>query len=346
MSKVRIGIIGAGGIVQIQHLPFLKGYEEVELVSICDIDRDKAGAVAQKFQIPHFHRQAEDLLVRKDIDAVLICTPNNCHLPMVLAALENEKHVLVEVPISRNYSEAKRMIEAAEKADKILMVALNYRFRPDSIIMKNFISEGELGEVFLIRAGLMKRMSESSLPAWKYDPRLAGGGVLMDLGIQMLDLCLWLIDFPPLNSVDTRTFDLISKNKTEDQASVFLKIEGGRLIAVDVGRNLPSQQNISYTVIHGEKGTAWLNPLRIHRELHGQTMELNPGRQFTPLELYNRSYENEVKHFVESIKYERQSLVNESEILTVMKLVELSYSSAKEGKEMIFEDEKVVAIED
>jgi predicted dehydrogenase len=75
-------------------------------------------------------------------------------------------------------------------------------------------------------------------------------------------------------------------------------------------------------------------------------MELNPGRQFTPLELYNRSYENEVKHFVESIKYERQSLVNESEILTVMKLVELSYSSAKEGKEMIFEDEKVVAIED
>ncbi|NQS96947.1 MAG: Gfo/Idh/MocA family oxidoreductase [candidate division Zixibacteria bacterium] len=334
MNKTRIGIIGTGGITQVKHLPFLSNYDEAEVVAICDIDRNKAGAVAQKFKVPHFFRQAEDILARDDIDAVFVCTPTNSHMSMTLAALEAGKHVFVEKPIARTSAEAQRMVDAAESTGRLLMTAMYHRFRPDSLVLKNFIDEEKLGEVFMIRSGWMKRSSGAERPEWMLDPRFSGGGVMMDLGIPMLDLCLWFLNFPEILSVDARTFNRIIKSEVEDEAALFLKLRDGRLITVDVGWSIPAQNTIAFTVIHGEKGTAWLNPLRINRELHGQLMELSPGKQYTPIELYHRSFENTVRHFIESVRNGRQPISSGQMSLDVMEIVEMIYRSAKEKREI------------
>jgi predicted dehydrogenase len=253
-------------------------------------------------------------------------------MPMALAAFHAGKHVMVERPIGRTFAEAERMVKAADKAGKFLMVAMNHRFRPDSMILQNFIDEGELGDIFLIRSGWMKRASESGHPHWKYDPRFSGGGVMMDLGIQMLDLCLWLLRFPQVIGVSAKYFHSIMKKKVEDQICVFLRLEKGKLITVDAGWNLPAQQTIAFTVIHGEKGTAWLNPLRIHRRLHDTLMELTPGKRYTHIELYQRSFENEVRHFVESVRNNQEPISSGRESLKVMKIMDMIYHSAKEDR--------------
>lgn len=333
MSKVRLGIIGTGGIVQIQHLPFLRDYSEVDLVAICDIDRLKAGAVAEKFHIEHTYRQADDLFKREDIDAVLISTPNNSHMPMALAAFEAQKHVLIERPIARNLNEAERMVKAAKQAGCNLMVAMNHRFRPDSLIMQNLISEEELGEVYHVNAAWMKRKTDSRRPAWMLDPTFSGGGVMMDLGIQMLDLCLWLVGGQEVERVKARCYN-IHTDKVEDHVSACLTLKDNKSITVQVAWDIPSSHTIAYTTIHGEKGTAWLNPLRINRELHGQMMELSPGTQYSRMELYERSYENEMKHFIESVRDGRKPVSSGSESLKVMKALEMIYRSAAEGREV------------
>jgi len=133
MQKIKIGVIGAGGIAQVQHIPALKQMEDVEIAAICDTERLKAGVVAQKFGIPHSYRLAEDLLSREEIDAALITTPNNTHLPMALAAFQAKKHVFIERPMARTAHESERMVKASEKAGKLIMVGMNHRFRPPSL---------------------------------------------------------------------------------------------------------------------------------------------------------------------------------------------------------------------
>jgi len=332
MKKLRLGIIGAGGIVQLRHLPFLSAYEDVEVVAIADTDRLKAGAVADKFGVKHNFRLADDLVARSDIDAVIITTPNNTHLSMSLAAFAAKKHVLVERPMARNYSEAKRMVEAADAAGCRLMVAMNHRFRPDSLILQNLISKNELGKVYHIKAGWLKKLGSSNRPDWTLNPRISGGGVMMDLGIQLLDLSLWIIGLPNVEGVIAKLYNRTLNAKVEDYASVCMLTDNDCSINLEAAWEIPSKHTLVHTIIHGENGLAWLNPLRIHRLMHGDIMELTPGKQYNTTELYDKSYENEIRHFVESVRSGRQPVSSGEENLKVMRALEMIYRSAKEKR--------------
>lgn len=339
MHKVRVGIIGAGGIAQVQHIPALKQFDDAEITAICDTERLKAGVVAQKFGVPHSYRLAEDLLSREEIDAVIITTPNNTHLPMALAAFQSKKHVFIERPIARTAHEAERMVKAADKAGKILMVGMNHRFRPDTLILQNLISEGQLGKIYHIRAGWMKNSAGSSKPPWVLEPRFSGGGVMMDLGVQLLDLCLWLAGSMKIKAVKAKMHFQILKAKVEDHISFAADMDDGTSIVVDAAWDIPSKHTIAYTMVFGEKGAAWLNPLRINQEMHGHMMELSPGKQYTRTELFVRSYENELKHFLECVRNNHPPISSGVENLQIMKITEAVYRSAREGKEVVFEGE-------
>src|SRR5213592_2412165 len=137
-------------MAQISHIPALKRTEGLELVALCDRDAEKAGRVAQKFQIARSHTRIEDLL-DDDIDAVDICTPNFLHAPMATAALEAGKHVLCERPLARSGDEAQQMLKAARKSDRVLMCAVQHSFRADAQLLRKFIDKGDLGEVFFAK---------------------------------------------------------------------------------------------------------------------------------------------------------------------------------------------------
>src|SRR5215203_2733015 len=193
-SNVRIGVVGAGAIAQLAHLPVLAKMRGAELVAICDNDRPKARGLADRFGVPDVFTDIEDLLEVDEIDAVVVATPNHLHEPHVLTALAAKRHVLCERPLSLSSRGVERILAAAARTGCIVTVANNHRYRTDVQTLSRFISGGELGKIAAMRGGAyhLKRPSEG----WRHRRAEAGGGAFLDLGVPLLDLALWLADFP------------------------------------------------------------------------------------------------------------------------------------------------------
>ncbi|MDI6809365.1 MAG: Gfo/Idh/MocA family oxidoreductase [Candidatus Eisenbacteria bacterium] len=332
-KTVRIGIIGAGAIAQVEHIPALKKLKDVEIVAICDHDEERAQRVAQKFGIERVVEDYEELVRMDDIDGVHICTPNFLHAPMTVAALSYGKNVLCEKPLARNALEAEEMVKAAEKAKKILMPAVNNRFRADSRLLKKFVEKGELGQILYAKTGWLRRPTEWRDSAWHGDKKVSGGGVLMDLGVHMLDLCLWLMGNPGVVSVTASTYSKAGKRDVEDSATCFLRLEGGATVTLEVSWTLLLESNFGYLNLYGRSGVALLNPLRIHKEMHGTLANVTPSVEPTR-NIHKQSYEAEIEHFVDCVRKGETPVSSAKEGLEVMRVVDAIYKSAETKKEV------------
>jgi predicted dehydrogenase len=147
-GKLRVALMGVGAIAQVVHLPVLDDLDEVELAGVCDVDNVRANALAARFGIPHIFRKDEEVFRSDLIDAIIICTPSYLHEEQAIAALEAGKHVLVEKPLALSPESVERVIAVAERTGRTLMVAMNNRYRPDTVALRPFAQNGELGEVF------------------------------------------------------------------------------------------------------------------------------------------------------------------------------------------------------
>ena len=337
MSKqIRIGILGAGGISQLVHIPILKKHKSAELVAIADLEYERAVRVAERFKIPSFYRDPEKLFERDDIDAIHINTPTNSHLALTLAALSAGKHVLVEKPIARKAEEAHRMVEAAKTANRKLMVAMNLRFRPDSMVLHNFIEGRELGKVRIARAAWLKRKANWSRSPWLSNSRISGGGVMMDLGIQLLDVCLWLLGNPRVLRISA----IMMKDRlglpVEDTVVAFYSLQGGAILILNASWAYMSDENVAFTTFSGDKGMAQLDPLKITKEIHGSLVNVTPaGAQLRSQNLYKRSYEYEIDHFVKLLLKESKPISTGKEAAAIMEVVEATYRAAAENREVV-----------
>jgi len=334
VDDLRIAVIGAGATAQVIHIPIWKKLPGVQLIAICDINKAKARWVAEKLKIPRAFSDDQELLKLDEIDAVDICTPNHMHMPVTLDALSAKKHVLVEKPMARNYEEAKRMVEAAKKAKKLLMAAMNVRFRPDAMALKQFVDGGELGKVFYAKSGWLRRKEKWHDRSWFVDPEISGGGVFMDLGIQMLDVSLWLMGNKKAKSVVASTYNLITKLGVEDSAAAFIRLEDDSTLTVEVSWTLLTERDFLYTNLFGTQGGALLNPLRVHKELHGNLVNVTPTKMDTTANLYKKSYENELAHFIQCLRGEETLISSGEESLERLRITEAVYRSAQTGQEV------------
>jgi len=139
MKKVRVALVGAGGISQIVRIPAIKKIEDAELVALCDIDETKVGFIADKYDIKNVYYDIQILLKNEKIDAIFICTPNNLHYPMALAALENGIPALVEKPVALNYEQTERLAKKSRETKTPLIIGMNNRFREDAVVLKDFL---------------------------------------------------------------------------------------------------------------------------------------------------------------------------------------------------------------
>ena len=334
-KKLRIGILGAGGISQLVHIPILKKHKYADLVAIADLEYEKVASVAEKFKIPDFYSDPDELFRRDDIDAVHINTPTNSHLALALAALSAGKHVLVEKPIARRAEEAVRMVEAAKQANRKLMVAMNLRFRADSMILHDFVEGGELGKVKIVRAGWLKRKATWSRNPWLANNRISGGGVMMDLGLPLLDVCLWLLGNPKVMRVTASMMKDRLGLPVEDTVCAFYTLYGGGTLALNVTWSYMSDGNDAYTIFSGDKGMAELDPLKITKEIRGNLVNVTPaGKQLRTQNLYKRSYEYEIDHFLKLLMRETRALSPGKEAVNLMNVVEATYRSASENREV------------
>lgn len=333
-KRVRVGIIGCGAIAQIVHFPILSRMEDVEITAIADNDKTKVAALADKYRIANFYTDYEKLLAREDVEAVIICTPNHTHSPITLASLGAGKHVMVEKPISRTYDEAKSMADEAKKRKRTLMIGMNHRFRPDAMVLKNFVKGKELGKIFYCKSGWLRRRGSWNESEWARKKTMAGGGVFMDLGIPMLDLSLWLMEFPKVKSVFSATYNHYQKEGIEDSATVMVRFESDAVLSLEVSWTLLMENDFMYTNLFGTAGGALLNPLRIHKEMHGNLVNVTPTKVEKAENNYKKSYEYELKHFVECLKHDRPVMSNAEEALEIMRISEAIYQSAKEKREV------------
>jgi len=331
-KTLRIGLVGVGAAAQINHIPALKRLEGVEIVALCDRDPEKAARVAQKFGVPQSSGRFDDLLANDELDAVDLCTPNFLHAPMATAALEAGKHVLCERPLARSAEEAAAMTRAAKKSDRVLMCALQHRFRADAQLLKKFVEKGDLGELFFAKAGWLRQRSDWDSDEWRRQKRESGGGVVLDLGFQMLDLSLWMLGGPRVESV-TASVHRQRKGEVEDSASAFFRLAGGATLTLELTWGLLMEKDFAYVNLFGSGGAALLNPLRVHKAMHGTLVNVTPTLE-TSRNQYKHSVEAQLGHFADVLRKGVKPLGTAEEILPVMELMDAVYRSAEQGKEV------------
>ncbi|HVP37632.1 MAG TPA: Gfo/Idh/MocA family oxidoreductase [Candidatus Saccharimonadales bacterium] len=331
-KTLRIGVIGIGGVAQVNHLPALKRLPDVEIAALCDTDRDKARRVAQKFGVDRVAGNLDEFLSIEEMDAVHVCTPNYLHAPMSIAALQAGKHVLCEKPLARNSAETEAMVKAAKEADRSLMCAFNQRFRADAQFLKRCMEKKELGNVFYAKTGWLRRPSTWGAENWMSNKKRSGGGVLMDLGVPMLDLALWLLGQPKVLGVNAVSHITDEEAAVEDLGAAFLRLEGGISLTLEVSWTILLEKDFPYCNLWGSSGAALLNPLRLHRGMHGNLVNVTPtmdtGRNV------KESYENEIAHFVDSIRRGAPPSSSGEEAHGVMKVMDAIYKSAAQKKEV------------
>ncbi len=159
-KKVRVGIIGCGGIANGKHMPSLAKIKEVQMVAFCDIVKDKANLAAARFGTADakVYTDYKKLLADESIDVVHVCTPNRSHSFISVAALEAGKHVMCEKPMAKTYAESKKMVDASVRTGKKLTVGYQQRWRGDSLYLKDVCENGELGEIYYARSVALRRL--------------------------------------------------------------------------------------------------------------------------------------------------------------------------------------------
>jgi predicted dehydrogenase len=332
-ETLRVAVVGAGAITQVAHLPVLRKLKGVEVVAICDNDFPKARSLADRFEVRNAYDDMEELLGATELDAVVICTPNHLHEGHVLAALGAGLHVLVEKPLALNTASAQRVIRAAEKKDRVVMVGMNHRYRADVQIVRSFVQTGELGEVESVRGSWhVFRPSRSQL-GWRLRRDLAGGGAMLDLGLSVLDLGLWLAGNPKPVRVSA-TLDRPGRERATEQAgSAFVVCEGGASIFVDVTWHHLGEGERFGVGLRGSKGTASISPLKVWKEMHGSPMDMAPTGSVSKENSFTASYRAEWAHFVAAIRGEAKAPILD-EHLTLHRVIDAVYKSADDGRDI------------
>jgi UDP-N-acetylglucosamine 3-dehydrogenase len=187
--RLRIGVVGAGKVLERYHVPAIKGVPEVVRSIVVDADAERARRAAERFDFPKWSSDLADVVQHADVAVVLV--PNGLHAQVSCELLEQGVHVLCEKPMARNVDECMSMIEAGRRGRALLCVGHNRRFRQHVWMARQFLRRGLIGEVSSILA------EEGSTFDWPrsaayFDPVQSGGGALMDVGIHAIDMIRWL----------------------------------------------------------------------------------------------------------------------------------------------------------
>ncbi len=330
-ETLRVGVVGTGAVSQLVHLPLLKERPDVEVLAVADQDESKARAIASRFGV---ERVLDDdaLFADGDVEAVLICTPNHLHEAQAVAALQAGLHVLVERPLALTAAGCRRVLDAAEAAKRSVVVGMSHRFRPDVAALRAFVGGGELGRPYAARVAWMNRQVNVRRTTWRQRPDEAGGGAFMDLGVQSLDLGLWLLESPRIRRVSAvMTRD---EFEVEDAATVLMETEGGVALTVEVSWSYNASEDRHFARVLGTEGSGSLPPLEVFKQLGGRPMDVTPRQApVSGANPYMNAYRREIDHF---LRVARGIGADDGahDQVHLMEVVEAAYRSARERVEV------------
>ena len=363
MRKVRIGIIGCGGIANNKHMPALRKIPEVEMVAFCDIVEERAVKAAADYGTPDakVYTDYKELLKDESIEVVHVLTPNRDHSYITVDALEAGKHVMCEKPMAINTAEAQKMVDAAKRTGKKLTIGYQSRFRPDSMYLKQACENGELGEIYYARAQAIRRRA---VPTWGVflDAEKQGGGPLIDIGTHALDLTLWMMDnYEPEMVVGTKYRKLADtknaanawgpwdpeKFTVEDSAFGFVRMKNGATIYLEASWALNSLDvNEAKTILCGDKGGADMlgknGGLRINGEKYSKLFVTEPDMSAGGVAFFDgkevKAADVEARMWINHVLDDNAPLITKPEqAIVVTKILEAIYTSAESGKPVFFD---------
>lgn len=358
MNKLKIGIVGCGGIANGKHMPSLKKLDNVEMVAFCDIIIERAEKAAAEYgaEGARVYESYKEMLEKENLDVVHVCTPNNEHAPVTVAALEADCHVMCEKPMAKTVAQAKLMLDAWKKSGKKLTIGYQGRFRQDSIYLKRACENGDLGEIYFAKAHAIRRRA---VPTWGVflDEEKQGGGPLIDIGTHALDLTLWCMDNYKVKSVKGSVYKKLGnqtetgnawgdwdpeKYTVEDSAFGFVTMENGATIIVESSWaiNLLDVKEAKTTLAGTKAGADMDDGLRINCVQYGKQTVIKPEMNAGGVAFYDGATENpshlEAKMWIDSIINDTDPVVNPEQAFVVTQVLEAIYESAKTGKEIIF----------
>jgi predicted dehydrogenase len=304
-TPLRAGIVGLG--VGALHAKGFMRSPYTQLVALCDADADRLAARAAEYNVPaeQCFTDYRAMLAEAQLDVVSICLPNALHAEASIAALEAGAHVLCEKPLATTLSEALAMQQAAERNQRRLMVAYNHRYRADVAWIRQMLAHGALGEVYNVYAWWRR---EAGIPrsSWFSQKALSGGGALIDIGVHMLDMALWLLGFPRVETVSGHTTSHFGKRglkswsnvrwsddiaakafDVDDGAVGFLRCAGDLTMQLHASwaEHRAPREDIIHLELNGTHGTAVLHivnyvrdgTLQFYTELAGQPVAIAPN---------------------------------------------------------------------
>lgn len=356
-KKLKIGIIGLGGIGRGVHARAYHMYKplkaRVEIVGVCDLIAERAQEAKDKlFQDAKVYTDYKEMLKDASIDAVDICTPNYMHSVIAVDAFAAGKHVFCEKPDAVSVEEALKMKQASEQSGKTLMVMRNNRFCPSSIETKKYIEAGNMGEIYAGRCGWIRRRGIPGKGGWFTTKAQSGGGPLIDLGVHMIDLAIWLMGNPTPVAVTGSTYckfaeatgsDSAHSNfgdakadgvfDVEDLAIGFIKFDNGASLQIEFSwaSNIKKEQR--FVELRGTKaGLCWKNAkATVFSEEGGKltNQKIKTGLVFP------EGHPRNLANFVDVLLDGKEPVYKPQQGIDMIKILTAIYESAKTGKEVV-----------
>ncbi|AFK86269.1 MULTISPECIES: Gfo/Idh/MocA family protein [Thermoanaerobacterium] len=359
-EKIRVGIIGCGGIANGKHMPSLSKLYNVEMVAFCDVKEEKALKAAKDYGVDgaKTYNDYRKLLEDKSIDVVHVCTPNKSHSDITVDALEAGKHVMCEKPMAKTANDAKKMLDAAKRTGKKLTIGYQNRFRPDSQYLHKLCQDGVLGEIYFAKAHAIRRRA---VPTWGVflNEEEQGGGPLIDIGTHALDLTLWMMNNYKPKYVVGNTYRKLAEKRNaanawgpwdpdkftvEDSAFGFITMENGATIVLESSWALNSLDvDEAKTTLCGTEGGADMKDgLRINGEMNGRLYTTKIDLSSGGVAFYEGKAEDaadlEARLWIESIINDTEPVVKPEEAYVVSQILEAIYTSSKTGKPVYFNE--------
>ena len=335
-----LAIIGVG--IGRQHLRGALGVPGVRIAALCDVNVERARALAREFALPNVQIVADyrDLLGMENLDAVSICVPNALHASIAVACLSAGLHVLCEKPLATNAADAQQIADAARDNNRACMVGQLLRFRADVGELKK--RAAEIGTPYYARAVARRARGIPKWGSWFTQNAMSGGGPLIDTGVHIIDLAWWLAGSPRPLSASATTYGALGARKiglgtggigdengifdVEDLAAGLIRFEGGFSIHFESSWALYAETDARLCHVHGTNGALlWDDNAKIiASDGTLETLDAEPGD----------AWQREIAHFVSSIQNGVAPQPDAHAGLTMMKILDALYQSARENREV------------
>lgn len=355
-QPLRAGIIGLG--IGAAHAKGYSGQHGADLVALCDLDETRLRDFSKQYPVSpaNMYTDYHQMLAEANLDIVSVCLPNAMHAEATIAALEAGAHVLCEKPMAPSVLQARQMLEVSKRTGKKIMIAYNYRYRADAQWIRRLIKSGQLGQIYHVHATWRR---ETGIPGrgWFGIKEMSGGGALIDLGVHVLDMTMWLLDFPMVKTVSGDTHMVFGQRglKTwgrrpgqvvetafdvDDGAVGFVRFGDGSNMVLEAtwAEHRQPQDDLIRVELQGVEGTVVLNianyrkedTLRLYKEIEGEPCTIVPTIRWDgPL-----GHEALIIDLLSALRNDEPMPTDGSQGLMAVHVLEAMYRSSHEGREI------------